>query len=371
MFRFLPIILASNLLSTTPEPTKTDILFVLEHPGETKDLLLVTEELKRSGRNFSILALGTAKNLVDPSVYKKEIIPSDTAEVIASKISPKILITGVATEKQKEFLNRFENTETTTYAYWDNPEPNGSVAYFTEALKTEKAAKYVLLPSQYVADSPEFADRPTSTKLIVGKPTLEEFQKTVENIDQEEILGRLKSITKDSPILVFSGTYGKEYEKAFALFINCINKAYWDSQKKQVIFQIHPSSDGKFEKEYCEKHLGANVDYIISTRDVSQKLSIEEAIAISDLFITYNSSSNFQAAICGRKIANVIPDGDPYTTSLLKLDIAMKISSPESLVDSIQSMRTLEVDSIYRYMGIPKNSVQLIIQAIDQGLKNN
>ena len=210
-----------------------------------------------------------------------------------------------------------------------------------------------------------------STKLVVGKPTLEEFQKIVENIDQEEILGRLKSITKDSPILVFSGTYGKEYEKAFALFINCINKADWDAKKKQVIFQIHPSSDGKFEKEYCEKHLEANVDYTISTRDVSQKLSIEEAMAISDLFITYNSSSNFQAAISGKKIANVIPDGDPYTTSLLKLDIAMKISSPESLVDSIQTMRTFEVDSIYRYMGIPKNSVQLIIQAIDQGLKNN
>ncbi|MBS3904454.1 MAG: CDP-glycerol glycerophosphotransferase family protein [Simkania sp.] len=343
----------SALLAVTP--IETDCLFVLAHTGETNEMLPIMEEMQKQEKEFKVLALGVAqdliKNRVDPSKQLQAAhwgvaieknwpidreLPKNAVEAVAKEIHARIVVTGVAMLPQKQFLEAYASTAK-TFAFWDNPEPRGAVPYFSTALNVQAAASKVLFPSGFVASAKEFAERPEEQKLVIGKPTLLYSLEDLQRIDKKAVLETLH-FTSEQPVIAFIGTYGDRYEKAFQMFIEALNTTI--EPKSQVIVQIHPMANGDFEQHACTTFLNKKQQYIVSPKN---GVSMLEALAVADIVVTYNSSAGFQALLGGKRVIYVVPEGDAYSNSLIEQGLVYKVSSPQAF--STEVTRKFSSDS--------------------------
>ncbi len=349
------------LLQLLSSPVETDVLFIPEHAGETKDFIPVLEELKRQRKSFRILPLGTAKTLIDRETFSFEIIDIEDSKVerISELVKAKMVVTGVATLRQKEILELYKNKGVKTFAYWDNPEPRGAAPYFQTALKVQESAGFLLTPSKYVETAKEFSSRAPETKITVGKPSLEQWQKEIRHIAIAETIKKAHLSTM-KPITTFVCTYGESYEKAFQLFVASVNK----TPESQVIFQVHPASTGEFETKHCKEHLSPSIPYLVASSKSLSLLTMSESIAISDKVLTYNSSAGFQAFFAGKEVGFVVPETDPYTNSLIDTKAAMKISSEKDLAKFFQSKGNEDPEALFSQMGFPQNSTERFLETV-------
>jgi hypothetical protein len=323
---------------------ETDLLVVLFDAGETNALLPVLEKLHEEGRIFSIAVCGTAAELVkkrpefsehlleidsriDKTWTRDQMLLESRILEIKKKVQPKVVLTGVASQIQAQLLDAYKH-EARTLAYWDNFSPNGANPYFTKALEVQKHADKVLYPSDFVASAEEFASRPKEEKIVVGQPSLDVWKKELSAVNRHAIWKSPDSV------ITYIGSYGPEYEEALRLFVRCIRESHFPGK---VIIQLHPKSDGAFEKTVCS---GAPFLFL--------PLSTIEAVAIADLVVCYNSTVAFQASFSGKKVLYVIPEKDPYTNFSIENGSISKVHSPEGFAKEwkkkdLRSPRSFEV----------------------------
>jgi CDP-glycerol glycerophosphotransferase (TagB/SpsB family) len=313
-------------------PIETDCLFVLTHAGETNELLPVIEELQKQSKDYRVLALNVAKELV------KDRVPSE--RLIEEPIKAKKVITGVHSEEHKYYLELYRD-QAETFAYWDNPEPRGAVPYFTHALKVQALAKKVLFPSGFVANAKEFQNRPSSEKIVVGKPTLLKF------------LNDLKHYSStDASTILFVGTYGEGYEKALDLFVRSIQSM--PGNKPKVVFQRHPMAKGDNEEKAAQSVEGS-----------VSKVSLLEAMAQAKIVVTYNSSAGFQALIGGKPVVYVVPEGDEYSNSLIEANRASKACDINQVKEALANIKTdFCSEELFSAMEIPLDSIDRFLVAL-------
>jgi glycosyltransferase involved in cell wall biosynthesis len=320
----------STLLATAP--IETDCLFVLTHAGETNELLPVIEEMQRQNRDYRVIALNVAADLVKGKVPLERLVDKP--------IKAKKVVTGVHSEEHKYYLELYRD-QAETFAYWDNPEPRGAVAYFTQALKVQALAKKVLFPSGFVASAREFQDRPAAEKIVVGKPTLLKF------------LNDLKQYsTADASTILFVGTYGDGYEKALELFVNSIKTL--PENKPKVVFQRHPMANSNIEEKCAE-----------AIRGSVSKIPLLEAMAQAKVVVTYNSSAGFQALVGGKPVVYVVPEGDSYSNSLIEDRCVAKATNLEEVLEALaQAKASSSPEDLLALMQVPLDPVERFFIAL-------
>ena len=352
-------------------------LFVLQHAGETTDLIPVLEAFQQQGRSFSILAIGTAQELVkrvdclasymindeewnalSKQRPTEEGIEREKVQKIIDTLRPSCLITGVATEIQREFLLEAQARSIPSFAFWDNPEAKGTTPYFTQASKTAQAASTLFCPSDHVAQA--FHGKQT---LVVGKPSLKKKFEKIQAVNVPEVLNRI-SFNLKTPIITFLGTKGPGFAKAYHLFCTVLQNT-----PNQVIVQTHPQSDTITERDLASVFLGKN-NSVISTKQEG-RLSYEEAIAVADIVVTYDSSGGFDAFLAGKRVLYASPSTltpkETFTNSLIKEGLANTFASKAEFNALLsQEVEQADTQDVMCKMGIPnpEDSTDLILHIL-------
>jgi hypothetical protein len=342
---------AASLLGKDPE-----FLFVLFDAGETNALLPVIEKVQQEKREFRIWTAGTATELlrkkpelaskcqeidykIDKSWPREKPLDPERVSVLCHECASQKVITGVASEIQAQILQAYQG-KAATFAYWDNFNPQGAGPYFTQAHKVQKLAEKLLVPSRDVAS--DFSEKKV---LVVGQPTLEQWTRELALIDEAFLKEKYKL---KEEVITYIGGYGPEYEKAAKLFVRCVKESGFSGQ---VIMQIHPKSDGAFEREICK---GETFLFL--------PLSTLEAVKLADAVVTYNSTVGFQALFAKKRVLFVIPEEDPFTNLAIEKGFAPKISAPKAFLSAFKTAAT--TGDIAAGMGVPENSAQLILDEL-------
>jgi len=370
MKKILFLIFCFFFYCVTAFAQKTDVLFIVFDAGETNAFLPVIEHMEKEKEDFHILALATAAELIEktPFVTKSTLLkidkswprekelPAKQIKELVSSFEPHLVISGVASLIQKQFIEGF-NSKAKTIAYWDNFSPNGSGDYFTTALKVQKSASYLFTPSKTVADAVEFKERKTETKWVAGHPSLEKWKEKLGRIDKEALR---KKWAQNEFLITYIGGYGEAYEKAFTLFVECLKGLNQQERKVKVFVQLHPKvKDGVFEA-------GLLASYPHTILSSISKMSTEEAVALADLIVTYNSTVGFQALSLGKKALFVVPEDDHYSNLAIENDLANKIHSSEEFYHFMESSNSSGISSFYERLGIPENSIVHMLDLIHQ-----
>lgn len=165
-----------------------------------------------------------------------------------------------------------------------------------------------------------------------------------ETISQEEVLKKVDT----NPLrmnVVYIGSEGAAYEKAYPLFleyINAMEDAYRylfnsDEEKVNVFVQ---TTEGNFEKENSPKHF------------LIDQVSIEEAVSVADMVICYDSAVGFQALLLGKHVCYFIPEEDPLTNIAIEMGLAPKISS------------SFDFDKTFSKRVLPQEYIKSILETV-------
>jgi len=327
------------------------VLFVLFDAGETNALLPVIDTLEEE--EVAILAFGTSRKLlnsrkqisldipeqVDSSWDRCKPLSKESVQKITQSLHPEIVITGVVSALQGQFLDAYAREgEVTLYAYRDNLNhgTSGWYAFSADIQRhipaSENAA--VLFPSQMTAD--QFKGEPYQ-RLVVGKPSFEKLRNKL--LDPEfRAQARKKLGIENERLLVWVGGYDEpgrtNYTNALTLF-----KRSTLPSNIRVIFHHHP-------------------------KIAENAWSLIEVLAASDIIATYQSSVGLDAVLCGKQVLYFVPTEDKEFTPPIELQAgwATRISSPEQLMEALQHQSSHE--NPLEKLGLPLDSISRFQQLL-------
>lgn len=346
-------VLFSSCNSGTAKPLKTERLCVLFDAGETTVLLPILEKWDAEGKDFRVLVMGTAETKVQPTKFgKKRVTLRDLGilDQIDQKtertkslgiealnkleaFKPKMVLVGTASRIQQQVLEKF--SDAITVAVVDNFNYDPTHESFDTVKKVQAAAKHVLCPSQnvvelFVKDSKEHSAK----HHVVGKPSLEVWRKEIEATDKNAVLQKLGLNAKGGRIITFIGGYGPGYDVVNPLFDEQI--AQLQKEGYQTILQPHPKM-------------------------APQKVTTQEALAVSDYVVGYNSSVILDAALIGKNAFFMIPDQAPFS----HFAINNGIHKVKNIEEMVAYMKCGSKPDICDKLVIPQNSVQRISDLAD------
>jgi hypothetical protein len=322
---------------------KVDFLFYVQDAGETNALVPVGESLQEKGYRVAFLAGGTAQSLL----MGKEIIQGPDLSSrgqcldklflsdLRSRVEPKVVVTGVAYAAQGQVLDLYRDLP--TFAFWDNFNSNGENPYFRTARAVAAKAATLFLPSKAIEN--DFG----GATCVVGHPTLEIWRREIQAFEAGEAV-------------LFIGGYGREYEEAFELFLACAE----ENPGIEYLVQIHPKSDGAFEKEALNKRPGLSVRIL-------EGLSTIEAVGRAGIVACHQSTVAFQALACGKRAIHVIPKHQAFDSLPIQKGLACKISSPEEFGAALQS-KPPSAEEFTQTLGIPGESIETFCQALIEAI---
>jgi hypothetical protein len=347
----------NNKTSVLKPSQNIKLLSVHYDAGETNAMLPVLKQLELEGVDFRVLVLGTAETIIKPEMFKGRrltlkdlqvdtVVDTTTDRTVAlsqdmmkkfQMFNPKVVLVGSVSRIQQQVLECFSHA--TTVALIDDFSYDKQQKSFSTVDKVQAAAKHVLCPSQHTSNL--FLENQKNAKShpeyhVVGKPSLEVWEKEIKFANHEKILKTL-NFTKDRPIITFIGGYGPGYDVINPLFNACRERL--KKEGFQVIQQSHPKIASP----------------IVKTTD---------ALAVSHYVVGYNSSVIFDCALVGVCSLFFIPDNAETQFKHFAIDAKLitKVSNVEELLVSIRSEKT-PVD-IRAKMGIPQRSIVAITQLL-------
>lgn len=327
---------------------RVDFLFYLQDAGETNALMPVIDDLEGRGFAVAILAGGVAEELlaerrvwtfpdfgggpVPKSWARGSEIDAGVLKRLRSEIEPKVVLTGVAFESQGQILDLYRGVP--TFAFWDNFNSNGENPYFATARSVASRASTLLLPTSSIEADFE------GEKRVVGQPTIEKWRREMQSVEK-----------KGPP--VFIGGYGKDYEEAFALFLDCAEAA-----GGEFLVLPHPKTDGSFEQSLLSENSPVRI--------VKDKPTFA-AVAEADLVICHQSTVGFQALACGKAVIHIIPEGQVFESLPLKKGLSHKVHSPEEFAAALEA-KAPSPETFDAIMGIPSDGVENLSRALIEAI---
>ncbi|HNA62856.1 MAG TPA: hypothetical protein PKW79_07250 [Rhabdochlamydiaceae bacterium] len=358
------ITLFGLLFSTLTAAQSCDTLFVLQDAGETNALIPVIEQSEQNHDNFAILVGGVAAEIIgkhptlkhhtitypqlqiDEKLDKAWKRDQKISEVSLFKIKnafpAKKIVSGVAFEFQGQLL---ECSEVPTFAYWDNINFQGTDPYFQTAKKVAILADHLMVPSNsFRVMYPNAA--------VVGQPTFEAWKADLEQINPKAVRSKLPFSTP-SPIIVFVGGYGDEYNQALSQFLDAAE----NFPTYTILLSVHPKFEGKVEKKELAKRSLPHVHIV-------DQISSMEAIALADTVVCHQSSVGVQAAFADKSVIYWIPEDQTYTNPLIEQKITPKASNSEDLKIALSSSKPEA--NLFTLLKVPMNSVFLLYTYIHE-----
>lgn len=367
-----------------------ETLFVLHQAGETNDLIPIINALKSKNNIYYVLTLGVAAELAKDKIFSTNVYTLNDLQICSTidKYSPRTatlsneqiekiadsffvsqVVCGVPTLIEAQIIDAFKRRGVKTLAYWDNLSANGPDAYFATALKVQKSADLILLPSKALSEAEEFADRLPQQKILIGKPSMKEWKKTFESINTKAMRAMLGIKEPSELVITWIGGYGLAHKKAFELFVSCLQNLSAEERPSKLIIQNHPNANKEELDPYF--YFPKNDPMILAEE---KKISTIEAAAIADVVISYNSTAALQAMLLGKKVIFVVPEGDPYSNIAIDKELAYKVSDADSF-SKIFKAPCLGADA-WQKLGIPeenplsekekKDSISRFLQLLEQ-----
>lgn len=316
--------------------------------GETNALVPVLKCWEKEGKEFYVLVAGTAETIITEDMFPgKRITLVDlgceakidketprTFEISefdlkkCEVLHPEKLLVGVASRMQAQFLELFSFAE--TFAYVDNFDYDRAQETYQTVYKTQALAKHVLCPSQHTVGIFQPSEH---TYHVVGKPTLEVWQKQIAEVDPIAVLKKL-GFDDQRPVVTFIGGYGPGYELMNPLFEETAKLL--EENGFQVIIQPHPKTG------------------------IPKKVETHEALAVSRYVVGYNSSMILDAAAIDINALFFIPDDvrTPFTHFTIPKELIYRVKDAHGLLDYIRQGKTPK--NVREEIAIPFNSVERI-----------
>lgn len=367
---FLPLIswAAAPLAST---------LFLLYDAGETKALLPVIHRYKEDGLNFQVIALGTARHLIEEEMLPKEYVidiekelqveekidrnwdryhslSQKTLSKIKEYVMPRILVMGVASEIQAQFAATYQGSAKIV-AFYDNVNPISRSVYEPLIRKIENISDLFLVPSKEAAAS-SFHKSP----YIVGQPALDEC---VHSLSQQkgEIKEKMRNalgLSADLPLIAYIGGYDSDYREAFQLFCQSI----FPVKGYQVLLSPHPKTEGKLEQEVLAREKGEGKVLFLK-----KPYSSLDAAALADLIVCHRSSLGVQLAFAGKKVIFLdLPQSKVPNPAVEEWKIAYMALSKEEFQSLLlaKEEKGHTSEEAYKRAGIPMKSSEIIFSIL-------
>lgn len=353
-----------------PSPEwQTSYLFVLYDAGETNALMPVMQKLENQGIDFKVLVMSTAETLVKPEMFKahrlilndfdvnekvdafiwqrEDKLERESIKRICSKITAQSIIVGTVSRVQRQILKNFKGSK---IAFCDQFDYDKLQTSFRTVDKTQKVAQIVLCPSKnlvnfFLSDvPPEDRSEIANKYKISGKPTLENWAKEIEAVDQGAVLEMLGFEKTKGQVITFVGGYGSGYEVMNPCFEEAATML--QSEGYQVLIQPHP-------------------------KVAPQRVKTSEALAISDYVVGFNSSVIFDAAVIGKNSIYFYPDSVQFNHFAIREGHLPRVKSCSELIQAIIAFQGLPVLNLSEIEQIPLDSTDRIFKILQETLSTS
>ena len=343
------------------------LLFILFDTGESEFLNPVFREL--DPKTFDLLLFGTSETLSILSSFpqikstnlnlsqpvtrdwpREKLLPEDDLSTTIQIVNTyKKCITGVASSLQGQIL-RSCNCE--KIMVWDNFKGDDTGDYWKTAQEVQFYADLVIYPSQSTFD-----ELPVKTKnfFISGSPAVEDWEAGIRNIDSDQVRDKLGIVKK--VILYIAGWSGDpECYEGTALFASiCRSYLVGYLDEYEIIVQLHPRSDGNFERsEFLD----------LAKVNSRETCSTEEVVSTATLVVCHKTTAGPKISATGKKIIFVVPQ-QGYSNKLIEKNICPLAKTQEEFVQVFEKgLESNENEDVYSAFGMPKRSISNIISLL-------
>ena len=261
---------------------------------------------------------------------------------------------------ERQIAELFYQKGSRIIAVWDNFSTYDKLPYdlVANVEKIIKVAYAVIVPSWEIAEDLNSRFK-TDKAIALGQPTLDFWREKINQIDKNATLAKTPFV-ENLPILTYIGGYEEKangYQEAFETFVKSLNAL---KKPVQVLIQLHPRSDGSFEKAILANHASPNSQFPLYFISNGKQLSTYEAVAISDVGICHRSTVEIQALFAGKRFLHVDIPFTPFSHFAIEKQLVAQCLSAEEATYYLSEHLNDSVDlsSLYEKGRIPPNGIK-------------
>ncbi|WP_281647638.1 hypothetical protein [Parendozoicomonas sp. Alg238-R29] len=245
--------LRKNTTTSAPPSQAIDVLLIAYDNGDGRAFRSLLPELDEKNINWHLIAFGPAtalfKNtpnttLLNASASPEQLrewqnnryttLPEKDAALLTEKLSPQIVLSGMAHSIQAQLVQQWWQQGAWTIAFYDNMEPPGGQNWVKPWLDYNPTVEQLLVTTNLVKRS--FPDKTTRSGEVslVYHPALQEWQETFEREDRQLLAQSLN--LDDRPVVLVAGGYGDDFQRS----LEVITSAAALREDLQWVFTPHP-----------------------------------------------------------------------------------------------------------------------------------
>ncbi|AJI55677.1 hypothetical protein [Francisella philomiragia] len=357
----------------------TNILFLSYDYGDANAFKELMPELSNRKINYEIIAIGKSRDKFKDNLIKNvnclrefdnDYLIKDRSNLISKnnivclknslKYKPDIIISGMSSGSLAAILNSFDDVK--KVAYYDNfdPYPKNDPNYYTSSfintLKNKSLDKLFIVAEKTKNSFKQKIDISTKDIIVVGNPSLIEWQKTNKKCPSKKSLIEYLNIDYKKNFIVFAGDTTEDYKESFYNFAEAIK----NMPNYIAIVSYHPKTNGEFEKNI--KNILDIKNMVIADTD-SKNPSTICLSTLSNIFIVHKSSMGSQALSASKNVIFIAKN--TYKNSAIDYGLADLVYFPKDIIKSIKKNYNKDTDdNFYITYGIPKDSIKSFINSI-------
>ncbi len=375
---FCIMVVWTSVIEAAPETI--DVLMVAYDMGDTGPLKQVMQQFDQQKISYRVVAVGKAsEELKDyPTLLNLEDFPNNDLKAwsreklfdgniikkLQEKVSPKIVITGMASAVQAQLINGFKSQGSYTMAFYDNFDPIIDKEYVQPFLKEIQAVDAYLIPAQPTLESFKVHEKTKGAQLkVVGQPALQVWDEIFKDTDRKALREAL-GLNDQDQVVLFVGGYDTTYQDFFACFVEGA-KNFEAHPNIKFFVTYHPKTEGELEKQIIQEKKATNIHVIEKTGPSTQQMA-----TLANVIVCHKSNVGMQALYKRIPVIYLVKKGD-YSNFALDQGLAKQV---ETSTDFVQTLAlTLKAANqnnadFSQKMGIPENATQTIVDCVKEAL---
>ncbi len=341
------------------------ILFVGYDAGETNIWIQLLKGWEKA-EDAELLTLSTATKVAQEarlSALKWEGISSDRLVELSDlskldAIDASTVAIGMYSAPSRQIAEYYAKKGSKVVAVWDNFSTFDKLPaeLVSNVERVVAAANVVLTPSLEIAT--DLNSRFSTQKAIpMGQPTLEVWEKAIQSVDCKQALAKV-SMRPDIPIITYIGGYEEKnnnYNASFDVFAQSLILL---KRPVQLIVQLHPRSDGAYEKEVLSALAKQHPQYPAYV--IGHPLTTFESVALSSLGVCHRSTVAIQALFAGKRFVHVDVPETPFSHFAMEKGLIPQLHSPKEIAKYLEEHLEGDVDvaTLYEKGGIVPHATQ-------------
>ncbi len=319
---FLLVLLSVNLISAT-------FLFVLFDAGETNGLLPVIKKLRNEKNNkVIVISEGASSNLLKrkgvPYCSLKDLIPdgvlnisipgekiefnhhagyylpmrycslSDIPDIAIRSIRPDIVVTGLVSIMEKDFLEAGRKHGVPVCGFYDFYDLPSQSSIFRKIIPS---ADFIFVSSNRIKNGIAKVGIISNDRIILsGHPNFSRLDDIKKDYKRKDVLKK-SGLDPEKKYFVFTTQYSDRNDELLILLMNTMKRKF---KEYELIVAPHPNQD---PEHYKKLGIKSGIKFHLLDRS---KISVYEAILLSDIVFTETSTTGFEAVLLDKDLIHVL-----------------------------------------------------------------